>query len=112
MRGKRPRFAPRATPDIGVAFVLARCKRVGECMEWQGALNSAGYGVVRYRGQLVLAHRLALYLARGPIPKGLLSCHRCDNRKCCEPMHLYAGTPGQNAKDYWAKKKQPSTLTA
>jgi hypothetical protein len=100
---------PEAMPSV--AFVLVRCKRNGDCMEWQGAVNSAGYGVVKFNGRAVLAHRLALFLARGALPRNRLACHTCDNPLCCEPSHLYAGTYGDNARDYWARKRRPSTLT-
>lgn len=101
-----------ATPSV--AFVLARCKPVGQCMIWQGAKNSAGYGLVRYKGQVVLAHRLALFLAKGTIPKHRVACHTCDTSLCCEPLHLYAGTYGQNLRDAWHRKRRvcrPKTFT-
>lgn len=48
----------------------------------------------------IKAHRLAL-LTRldGPIPWGLLACHACGFSRCCNPWHLYAGTPEQNGAD-------------
>ena len=54
---------------------MRKAKRVGECVEWQGALNSKGYGVLNSRplfGQLRYAHRTAYEMERGPIPDGLM----------------------------------------
>lgn len=66
------------------------------CIEWEGAINSDGYGVVRLNGVLMLAHRVAYRLAKGPIPKGKEVAHECHNRKCRNPDHLHAQTHQEN----------------
>ena len=42
---------------------------------------------------------MALELSGTPIPDGLRALHRCDNKPCCNPRHLYVGTDRDNARD-------------
>jgi hypothetical protein len=76
------------------------------CWEWQGALDAAGYGRAHdheaYQNgvrQTMAAHRLAWRLFKGPIPAGMLACHRCDNPRCANPEHVFLGTYQDNNRD-------------
>lgn len=69
------------------------------CWEWRGSLNRLGYGTVSVDGKTKLAHRVAYRTWYGPIEKGMMLCHTCDNRKCCNPNHLYPGTHEDNMRD-------------
>lgn len=44
-------------------------------------------------------HRIAYFLHNKKDPKELLVCHSCDNRKCCNPKHLWLGTLSDDMRD-------------
>lgn len=69
------------------------------CWEWQRPPEKNGYGITNINGSNFKAHRLSYYLSFGDIPKGLLVLHKCDNRKCINPNHLFIGTTQDNAID-------------
>lgn len=80
------------------------------CWPWIRALQpTTGYGAVGTGPSShtpALAHRVAWELTNGPIPGGLCVLHHCDNRRCCNPSHLFLGTRTDNALDKVAKERQ------
>lgn len=48
-------------------------------------------------------HRLSWLIHFGPIPKGMFVCHRCDNRQCTNPEHLFLGSRQDNVDDMMSK---------
>jgi len=92
----------------------AKVKKSRGCWEWQGCLNSTGYGNVAWRGKRYTAHRIAAWLVdminTPAAPKNRKDSgfvmHTCDNRKCCNPAHFGVGTYAENQKDAYDKRRR------
>lgn len=80
----------------------------GECWNFTGTVSAHGYGQMSLGTftRRMSAHRLAYLLSRGPIPEGQCVCHRCDNRRCCRPSHLFAAPHRENIRDRDVKGRQ------
>lgn len=90
---------PAGIPNT-VASVWKRINTSGDCWEWQGRVDTDGYGIHSLGGRNRKAHRLALESVIGhELPSDRLVCHRCDNPRCCRPSHLYLGSAADNARD-------------
>jgi hypothetical protein len=94
--------------DYGDRFWSKVAKTRDGCWEWAGGMFNSGYGQFCIRHHPYLAHRVAYELTYGPIPSGsgyhgTCVCHRCDNKSCVNPSHLFLGTHQDNIRDRVAK---------
>ncbi len=84
------------------------------CWEWQGTRDKDGYGnlTISRDGKWwpERAHRIAWFLANGPIPPDRkIIMHSCDNPPCCNPAHLSNGTNTDNVRDCVRKGRHKGT---
>jgi hypothetical protein len=85
----------------------AKVDKTGECWKWVGALHAPhGYGVILRDRRLVLAHRMSWELTYGAIPPGMQVLHKCDNKPCVRPTHLWLGTQQDNVDDMISKGRR------
>jgi hypothetical protein len=84
--------------DITRIFDKVIVDRVSGCWNWIGAVSD-GYGNVRYGGRIERSHRVVYAWVHGPIPRQpkrtgprvhvpQLDHVVCQNRRCCNPVHL------------------------
>jgi hypothetical protein len=87
-----------SSPQVRFQAYIVPVTETG-CWLWLGEYSHNGYGRFRLGNRRIAAHRHAWELDHGPIPDGLMACHKCDTPSCVNPSHLFLGTCKQNKQD-------------
>jgi hypothetical protein len=94
-------------------YLNQRLDKSGDCWEFTSGKDKYGYGQVHAARTakdlgVTRAHQMAYVTWVGPIGDGLFVCHKCDNPSCCNPEHLFLGTPLENNQDMHNKGRNVS----
>lgn len=77
---------------------------IDNCWMWKGRLfrdrhGTLSYGAFDIRDKTFLSHKVAWIMSNGDISDKLQVLHKCDNKACVNPHHLYLGDRFDNRRD-------------
>lgn len=108
LRARRGGEALKSTPEEYIPRFWSMFNKIldkDSCWEWQGFTSKkSGYGRMSINGKIYSIHRLSYEFINKVIllPEDNI-CHKCDNRRCGRPSHLFKGTQQDNLKDCFNK---------
>lgn len=96
----KPKISDNASLPERLGFYASPAGNPGDCILWVGALDKDGYGIFQFHRKGLKAHRTALSLRLGrALTRKEYALHRCHNRRCLNPDHLYVGNQHDNMRD-------------
>jgi hypothetical protein len=101
------RDMPKAYSSSALLYLFESVKAHGdsdECLVWPRPHRPDGYSAFNVSGNTVYVHRLSFIIFVGN-PRNSLVLHKCDNRSCYSPRHLFLGSQNDNKQDAVAKKR-------
>lgn len=91
---------------------IAYTANINNCWDWMGGISRGGYGNFGVRinnaTKNIICTRLSYFIHNNKDPYGFAVLHKCDNRKCVNPNHLYLGSNKDNSEDMVQKNRQAS----
>lgn len=75
----------------------------GDCWLWTGGTIIKGRGYFSLDGKLQPATRVVWIIETGESLESLYALHKCDNKMCVNPSHLFSGNQLDNMKDMASK---------
>ena len=111
MTYQKPKRGRRPVPLADRFWTKVEKRGPDDCWLWTGGGYGEGYGGIMIVGLgCIGAHRVAYALHHGTTPDGVFVCHRCDNKRCCNPGHLFLGTHQDNMDDMVFKGRSTARL--
>lgn len=95
--------------DIDRFWAKVNVKSEEECWIWVASIRNSGYGRMWLNGRNPSAHRISWVIYNGHIKSGLSVLHRCNNKLCVNPKHLYLGTQTDNNADMYKCSNPPKS---
>ena len=81
-----------------------------DCWENIGTVRIDGYCDIGYNSKNWKSHRLTYYLWFGLCPEDKIINHKCNNKSCCNPLHLEAVSNSENTKYFYNTSSRKSFI--